>query len=525
METTAIPYLIKGELNAKRKEILSQDALNFLYALHQKFNARRLDLLDARKERSLQFNMGHLPTFLPETKEVREGDWKAAPLPADLQDRRVEITGPVDRKMVINALNSGAKVFMADFEDSTSPSWTNIIEGQINLRDAVRGDISYVNAVGKEYALKNNPAVLMVRPRGWHLEEKNILVDEKRLSASLVDFGLYFFHNAKNLINKGSGPYFYLPKLESHLEARLWNDVFVFAQDYLDIPVGTIKATVLIETLPAAFEMDEILFELRDHSAGLNCGRWDYIFSVIKCFKRNPAFVLPDRDQVGMTVPFMHNYSKLAVKTCHKRGVHAMGGMSAFIPVKGNEELNKQAMEKVSKDKTREALDGHDGSWVAHPGLVSVVKDIFDLHMPKANQIDKQISENIGAEKLLDIPAGEITEAGVRKNLNVGLLYVESWLRGKGAAALYNLMEDAATAEISRAQLWQWRTQKVTLADGRILSKQLLTQMFYEEQLLARQQLEDIFPNRLENAAILFRELIFDDQFQDFLTNQAYELI
>lgn len=525
MQQSTITHEITGALNARFQEILSDGALEFLYALHRNFNERRLSLLDARQERGLKYIAGEKPTFDPDTAHIRTTDWRCADLPADLLDRRVEITGPVDRKMVINALNAGAKVFMADFEDSTAPSWKNVIEGQINLRDAVNKSISHTSPAGKRYELKNHDTVLMVRPRGWHLEEKHIKLHGKRLSASLVDFGLFFFHNAKNLIAQGSGPYFYLPKLESRHEARLWNDVFVFAQEYLHIAKGTIKATVLIETLPAAFEMDEILYELREHSAGLNCGRWDYIFSYIKCFKEDPKAVLPNRDLVNMEVDFMHNYSKLAVKTCHRRGVHAMGGMSAFIPVKNNEELNAAALEKVSKDKTREVVDGHDGSWVAHPGLIAPVKAIFDLHMPSANQIQKQLDEEIFADDLLRVPEGEITEEGVRKNLLIGLLYVEAWLRGRGAVALNNLMEDAATAEISRAQLWQWLKHKVSLSDGRILSKTLLETWFYEEQLNAREYLEDVFPNRLENAAILYRELIFSNTFKPFLTLDAYELL
>ncbi|TXC75639.1 malate synthase A [Luteibaculum oceani] len=526
MDTTTLAIKVKETVNARQEEILSPSALEFLNALQQKFNQRRIDLLDLRKVRNLEFNKGLTPTFLPETKGIRASDWKVAPLPQDLLDRRVEITGPVDRKMIINALNSGAKCFMADFEDSTSPTWKNIVEGQINLYDAIRRQIDFTASNGKEYKLSEKPATLLVRPRGWHLEEKNLLDEQgNRFSASLVDFGLYFFHNAKQLIENGSGPYFYLPKLESHKEAALWNSVFVFAQDYLGIPQGTIKATVLIETLPAAFEMDEILYELREHSAGLNCGRWDYIFSFIKCFRSLPEMVLPNRDLVGMTAPFMDAYSKLAVKTCHKRGVHAMGGMSAFIPVKNDEAANTNALEKVRNDKTREVLNGHDGSWVAHPALVVPVLEIFDQFMPAPNQIGKQIDQEISAEDLLRLPEGEITEEGVRKNLNVGLLYVESWLRGRGAAALYNLMEDAATAEISRAQLWQWRKHQVKLADGRKLTKELMDKLFYEEQIHTRNQLNTILPHRLENAALLFRDLIFKEQFQDFLTLDAYELI
>ena len=525
METSAPTAVVKSAVNERQTLILSDEALEFVTALQKTFNNQRLLLLDKRKERYLDFSKGVKPNFLEHTAEIRNSDWKVNPLPADLQDRRVEITGPVDRKMIINALNSGASCFMADFEDSTSPTWANVINGQLNLYDAIRKQIDFTAPNGKSYQLKDDHATLLVRPRGLHLEEKNLLDGEHRFSASLVDFGLYFFHNAKALLQNESGPYFYLPKLESHLEAAWWNEVFLFAQDYLSIPRGTIKATVLIETLPAAFEMDEILYELREHSAGLNCGRWDYIFSFIKCFRQDANMVLPNRDLVGMTAPFMASYSKLAVKTCHKRGVHAMGGMSAFIPVKNDEEANAQALDKVSKDKTREVSNGHDGSWVAHPALVDPVMKIFNEHMPASNQTQKQIEDEVSAAMLTEIPSGVITEEGVRKNINVGLLYIESWLRGRGAAALYNLMEDAATAEISRAQLWQWRKHQVKLEDGRTLSKELLEELFYDEQIKTRQQLEQVVPNRLENAALLFRDLIFRDQFQDFLTLEAYELI
>ncbi len=524
METSIASIRIKNTV-AQQQEILTDEALQFLIALHETFDDQRKALLSKRKDRLLKFQSGVLPNFLPHREDVADSTWRVAPVPADLQDRRVEITGPVDRKMVINALNSGAQTFMADFEDSNSPTWENCINGQINLRDAILGTITFENDRGKKYQLNENPATLLVRPRGWHLEEKNITYHGKRLSASLVDFGLFFFHNAKTLLEKGSGPYFYLPKLESHLEARLWNDVFVFAQNYMGIEQGTIKATVLIETLTAAFEMDEILYELRQHSAGLNCGRWDYIFSVIKNLKRHPDFVLPNRDLVTMEAPFMHAYSKLVIKTCHRRGAHAIGGMSAFIPVKNNETKNNQAIEKVLKDKTREVLDGHDGSWVAHPGLVQVVRDVFNQHMPEANQISKQVPEEINQGDLLKMPEGNITEEGIRKNINVGLLYIESWLRGTGAAALYHMMEDAATAEISRAQLWQWLQHKAQLTDGRTVTKELLEVLFYQEQKKVRELLEGIPANRLENASILFRELIFQDEFQDFLTLKAYELI
>ncbi|MBX6395676.1 MAG: malate synthase A, partial [Alicyclobacillaceae bacterium] len=451
-------------------EILTPEALAFLAELERRFGPTRRALLAKRAERQKELDAGKLPDFLPETKDIRESDWTVGPIPADLQDRRVEITGPAgDRKMVINALNSGAKVFMADFEDANSPTWSNCIQGQINLRDAVNRTITYTSPEGKHYALKDDIAVLMVRPRGWHLEEKHVRVDGKPMSGSLFDFGLFFFHNAKNLIRRGTGPYFYLPKMESYLEARLWNDVFHFAQDTLGIPRGTIKATVLLETILATFEMDEILYELRDHITGMNCGRWDYIFSYIKKFRNHPNVIFPDRNLVTMTVPFMRAYTLLTIKTCHRRGAFAIGGMAAQIPVKNDPKANEDAFAKVRADKEREARDGHDGTWVAHPGLVPVAMEVFNTLMPGPNQLHvKREDVQVTAADLLALPEGPITEAGLRNNVSVGVQYIEAWLRGSGAVPIFNLMEDAATAEIARAQVWQWiHHPKGVLDDGR----------------------------------------------------------
>ncbi|WKN46387.1 malate synthase A [Tunicatimonas pelagia] len=510
-------------------EILTSEATEFLVQLHRQFDAERQSLLAKREERQAAIDAGTLPDFLSETKEIRESDWTVAKLPEDLLDRRVEITGPVDRKMIINALNSGANMFMADLEDSNSPSWKNIIEGQINLRDAVRRTISFTNPKnGKEYSLNDEVATLLVRPRGWHLLEKNILVDCEPMSGSLVDFGLYFFHNAKYLLENGSGPYFYLPKMESHLEARLWNKVFVFAQDHLNIPQGSIKATVLIETILASFELHEILYELREHSAGLNCGRWDYIFSFIKRFRNRPGFVLPDRSQVTMSVSFMRAYSLLVIQTCHRRGVHAMGGMAAQIPIKNDEEANQRAIEKVRQDKLTEVQNGHDGTWVAHPGLVSVAKEIFDEHMPTENQIGKKRDDlTIQATDLIELPEGTITENGLRMNINVGILYVESWLRGNGAAAIYHLMEDAATAEISRTQIWQWIKNEAKLDDGRTITYELYEQLKAEELEEIKDYLgkEAYHQGRFPEAIDIFDRLVYSKDFIEFLTVPAYELI
>lgn len=520
---------ITGDWKDGYETILTTEAQAFLKALHLQFNERRKALLTKRTERQLALDKGILPDFLAATKPIRDGQWQVASLPADLLDRRVEITGPVDRKMVINALNSGAKVFMADFEDSNTPNWDNNIQGQINLRDAINRTIDYTHPKnGKYYQLKAQTATLMVRPRGWHLEEKHITCNGEMMSGSLVDFGLYFFHNAKQLIAKGSGPYFYLPKLESHLEARLWNEVFVYAQNALAIPIKTIKATVLIETILASFELDEILYELRDHSAGLNCGRWDYIFSYIKKFRNLPNFVLPDRAKVGMTTHFMSSYSQLLIQTCHKRGVHAMGGMAAQIPIKNNPAANEQALQKVRNDKKLEAANGHDGSWVAHPALVPVAMDIFNELMPTKNQIsNKRLDVQVTAKDLLQVPTGTITEAGLRKNINVGILYIESWLRGNGAAAIYNLMEDAATAEISRSQVWQWIQNKSPLEDGRLITYDLYRRLLPSEleKISAYVGEEQFQQGQFEQATLLFDRLVKETAFIEFLTLPAYELI
>ncbi|MEM9932064.1 MAG: malate synthase A [Bacteroidota bacterium] len=517
-------------LTSPFQEILTQEAQSFLIALHQKFDKRRQELLLNRKRKQQELDSGALPTFLAETQSIRESDWKVAPLPQDLLDRRVEITGPVSRKMVINALNSGAKVFMADFEDANSPTWENCMEGQINLRDAARGDIHFFDpAKDKHYKLNEDTATLLVRPRGWHLDEKHIRMEGEALSASLVDFGLFFFHNAKPLIAKGSGPYFYLPKLESHLEARLWNEVFVFAQEYIGIPTGTIKATVLIETILASFEMDEILYELREHSAGLNCGRWDYIFSYIKKLGKRADFLVPNRAQVGMTAPFMAAYSKLVIQTCHKRGVHAMGGMAAQIPIKGDPEANQAAIEKVRQDKIREASNGHDGTWVAHPGLVGVAMEVFDEYMPEANQIHKPIStDTITPLQLIEAPEGSITEEGIKINIDVGIKYIASWLTSNGCVPIYNLMEDAATAEICRTQLWQWlRHSTARLDDGRSITESLYKELL-ESQITAfkTEMGEEAFESgRFPEATDLFNKLVLDTELEEFLTLPAYTIL
>ena len=440
------------------KEVLTQEAVNFITDLVRTFRDQRDGILESRKAQQYYFNYGMLPDFLPETKDIREATWQVAPIPQDLLDRRVEITGPAERKMIINALNSGANVFMADLEDSNSPTWDNVMQSQINLMDAVRRTISFTNDAGKEYKLNDKTAVLMVRPRGWHMTEKHFKVDGKPVSASLFDFGLYFYHNAKELMRRGSGPYFYLPKMEHYLEARLWNEVFIYAQNWMSVPHGTIRATCLIETITAAFQMDEILYELLNHSSGLNCGRWDYMFSFIKKLAYNPNFILPDRAQVTMDKAFLNAYVKLLIKTCHNRGIHAMGGMAAQIPIKNDSKANDEAMNKVRSDKLREVSAGHDGTWVAHPALVPIAKKVFDAYMPEANQINftHNYTGVIGREDLLEVHQGTRTEAGLRHNIRVGILYLESWLRGVGCVPIYNLMEDCATAELSRAQVWQW---------------------------------------------------------------------
>jgi len=517
------------EVENNFKDVLTEGALAFLLKLHQKFNEKRLDLLDLRRLQQQIFDQGNFPEFPKETDHIRNSNWTAAPLPYDLLDRRVEITGPVDRKMIINALNSDAKIFMADLEDSNSPTWSNVMEGQQNLRDAVNKTITFENPLnGKKYQLKNKTAVLLVRPRGLHLNEKHILFDGQQLSASLVDFGLYFYHNAKQLMEGGSGPYFYLPKLEHYLEARWWNEIFVFSQAYLNIPQNTIKATVLIETITASFQIDEIIYELKDHMAGLNCGRWDYIFSFIKKFRNHPNFIVPNRDQVTMASPFMEAYSLRVIQRCHKRNVHAIGGMAAQIPVKNDDKANEIAFNKVKLDKEREVKNGHDGTWVAHPGLVKVALDIFDKHMSTKNQIDnKRTDFYISEKQLIEIPQGTITEVGVRKNINVGILYIESWLMGVGAAALYNLMEDAATAEISRTQIWQWLHQEVKLEDGRKFTIEMYIQLLEEEIINIKNMLgEERFNNGKFNLAIeIFDKLVLSEDFEEFLTNPAYKYL
>ena len=518
---------VHGPVDPAAAAILTPEALLFVAGLERQFRGRRRELLARRQEVQRELDAGARPGFLPATREIRESDWRVAPVPADLVDRRVEITGPVERKMIINALNSGANVFMADFEDSTSPTWVNLVEGQINLRDAVRGDISFVSPEGKRYRLGPDPATLIVRPRGWHLDEKHVLLDGEPVSASLFDFGLHLFHNAAALVEKGSGPYFYLAKLENHLEARLWNDVFVEAQRELGLLPGTIKATVLIETVLAAFEMDEILWELRDHAAGLNCGRWDYIFSFIKKFRAHPGFVLPDRADIGMDRHFLRSYSRLLIRTCHRRGAHAMGGMAAQIPIRRDAELNARALAKVREDKRREAHAGHDGTWVAHPGLVALAREEFAA-LDGPHQLDNRRDDVwVTAADLLEVPEGEVTETGLRQNVNVGLLYLEAWLSGRGCVPLYDLMEDAATAEISRAQVWQQLRHGARLADGRIVDLFLFRRVLSEELDRIRDAVgEPAFTEgRFDLAASLFQRLVTSPELEDFLTLVAYEHI
>ncbi len=507
--------------------ILSNDALEFLARLERRFRFRRAQLLARRAALKQDLDRGWKPDFLPETRAIRASEWTIAPVPAELADRRVEITGPVDRKMIINALNSGAQVFMADFEDAHSPTWENTLRGQQNLWDAVRRSIDYTDpASGKRYRLNERTAVLFVRPRGWHLDEKHVRLDGRAVSASLFDFALFLFHNARELLARGTRPYFYLPKLESHLEARLWNEVFEEAQATLGLPPGTLKATVLIETCLAAFEMDEILWELREHSAGLNCGRWDYIFSFIKKFRAHAECVLPDRGAVGMDRPFLRAYSQLLIKTCHRRGAHAMGGMAAQVPIKDDPQANERALAKVRADKEREVADGHDGTWVAHPGLVPVARAVFDAHMVGPNQLHvKREDVQAGARELLEVPRGAITEAGLRQNLEVGLSYLEAWLRGLGCVPLHHLMEDAATAEISRAQVWQWLRHGARLEDGRTVDAELVQRTLAEELdgIRARLGAERWAGSRFELARRIFEALITDPELGDFLTLPAYE--
>ncbi len=504
--------------------VLTAEARAFVLKLAARFEPRRQELLARRRTVQQGIDHGKSPHFLSETAEIRQREWKVAPIPKDLLDRRVEITGPVDRKMIINALNSGASVFMADFEDSNSPTWSNNIEGQHNLRDAIRGTISYVSPEGKQYQLGPNLATLFVRPRGWHLDEKHFLVEGKPISASLFDFGLFFFHNVAALLSKGTGPYFYLPKMESHLEARLWNDVFCLAQDELGIPRGTIRATVLIETILAAFEMDEILYELRDHSAGLNCGRWDYIFSFIKKFRAHPEFVLPDRSQVTMERHFLSSYVELLIQTCHRRGIHAMGGMAAQIPIRNDAAANEQALEKVRRDKLREVQAGHDGTWVAHPGLVPVAKEIFDKYMPEPNQISAQrTSRAVEAKDLLDVPTGDITDEGLRWNIDVGLQYLHSWLQGSGCVPIYNLMEDAATCEICRAQVWQWIKHGAHLKDGRLVTEGMVKEIIHHRAAELGAGLGN--DEKLRQAAKVLEDLTTSPEFAEFLTLASYDLL
>jgi malate synthase len=519
---------VTGAITKEFAQILSPEALGFVAKLHRRFEYRRQELLARRAQRQKEFDAGAKPDFLPQTKKIRESDWVVAPQPNDLLDRRVEITGPTDRKMVINALNSGASTFMADFEDANCPTWHNMIDGQLNLRDAVRRTISFEggpDSTQKLYRLKDKTAVLIPRPRGWHLDEKHVTVDGKPVSGGIFDFALFFFHNAKELIKRGSGPYFYLPKMESHLEAQLWNEIFVAAQKELGIPVGTIRATALIETVVAAFEMDEILYELREHSAGLNIGRWDYIFSCIKKFRANQDFCLADRAQVTMTAPFMRAYALLLVKTCHRRGAPAMGGMAAQIPIKNDPAANEAAIEKVRLDKLREVTDGCDGTWVAHPGLVPVAKQVFDQHMPQPNQYSRQRPDvNVTAQQLLDFqPERPITEAGLRNNISVGIQYLAAWLAGNGCVPVYNLMEDAATAEISRSQIWQWmRSPKGVLDDGRKVTAELFRTLLGEELAKVKGSGAE---GKLDAAAELFERITSDDHYVEFLTLPAYQLI
>lgn len=529
METVAHELLFAQSVKDYYPGILTPEAKAFLTALHQEFDPKRKALLQERKVQQASFDAGNFPTFLSETEQIRNTDWIAAEIPEDLQDRRVEITGPVDRKMVINALNSGAKTFMADFEDSNSPTWTNTLDGQQNLKDAVNGNISYTDEIKqKTYRLNDQTAVLIVRPRGLHLNEKHILINQDEISGSLVDFGLYFFHNAHSLLTKNSGPYFYLPKLETHLEAQWWNEVFAFSEAYLSIQKGSIRATVLIETITASFQLDEIIYALKDYIAGLNCGRWDYIFSYIKKFRNHAKFMVPDRSQVTMTSPFMETYSLAVIQRCHKRNIHAIGGMAAQIPIKGNEKANQEAFEKVKNDKLREVKNGHDGTWVAHPALVAIANDVFNEYMPTANQIGNKRKDVLTKKHaLLEVPQGTITEKGIRENINIGILYIESWLDSKGAAALHNLMEDAATAEISRSQIWQWLHHKIQLADGSTFNCEKYKQFRTEEVMQIKEMLgEDRFNHGKFSLAIqLFDQLVLSNEFKEFLTLDAYKYL
>jgi malate synthase len=525
MASPMVQIQVTAPVSDTHKTVLTDEAVAFLKKLSSEFEGRRQQLLAQRRERQARIDRGELPDFLPETANIRKAEWSVASIPKDLMDRRVEITGPVDRKMIINALNCGAEVFMADFEDSNSPTWTNNLDGHVNLRDAINRTITFTSPEGKSYKLNEKTATLLVRPRGWHLDEKHFLVDGKPISGALFDFGLFFFHNAKNLLARGTGPYFYLPKLESHLEARLWNDVFNFSQDYVGIPRGTIRATVLIETILAAFEMDEILYELREHSSGLNCGRWDYIFSFIKKFSKRPDFILPNRAEVTMTQHFLASYVDLLIETCHRRGAHAMGGMAAQIPIKNDPEANEKALAKVREDKLREVKAGHDGTWVAHPGLVSVAKDIFNEYMKEPNQIALQREKvHVTAKDLLAIPKGTLTMEGLKWNIDVGLQYLASWLNGNGCVPIYNLMEDAATAEISRAQDWQWVKHGVKLQTGETVTPQMVREATATilEKMKTQMGEEKFKASKLPEAGKILVQLMTSPDFHEFLTLDAY---
>ena len=529
---TTVPGLeLRTTPSERDAAVLTPDVLGFIAGLQRKFGPTREALLRARQIRQAAFDGGALPGFLTETRSIREGEWRVAPVPRDLQNRRVEITGPVDRKMMINALNSGAPAFMVDFEDSNTPTWENLLDGHVNLTDAIERTIEFRQDDGRVYTLNEKTAVMLVRPRGWHLPEKHVLVDGQPMSGSLFDFGVYFHRNAKRLLERGSGPYFYLPKMESHLEARLWNDVFVYAQEELGIPQGSVKATVLIETLPAAFEMEEILYELKEHSAGLNAGRWDYIFSCIKKLRNHADRILPDRAQVTMTAPFMRAYTELLVATCHKRGAFAMGGMAAFIPSRRNPEVNAQALARVREDKERESRDGFDGTWVAHPDLVPVALEAFDAVLgERPNQLEKQRPDvRVTAEQLVDfaVPGAAVTDSGLRLNVSVGIQYIESWLRGVGAAAINNLMEDAATAEISRAQVWQWMRHGVHTKEGEAITRDLVQRVQREELAKLREAWgpDLVAKSKLGEASRIFEEVALAEDFPEFLTLPAYETL
>jgi malate synthase len=528
MASPMVQIQVTAPVSDAQKTVLTDEAVAFLKKLSSTFEARRQELLAARHARQARLDAGELPDFLPETEHIRKANWTVASIPADLMDRRVEITGPVDRKMIINALNSGANVFMADFEDSNSPTWSNNLDGHINLRDAVNRTITYTSPEGKSYKLNDKIATLLVRPRGWHLDEKHFLVDGKPISGALFDFGLFFFHNVKSLLAHGTGPYFYLPKLESHQEARLWNDIFNFSQDYMGVPRGTIRATVLIETILAAFEMDEIMYELKEHSSGLNCGRWDYIFSFIKKFNQRPDFVLPNRAEVTMTQHFLASYVALLIQQCHRRNAHAMGGMAAQIPIKNDPVANENALNKVREDKVREVKAGHDGTWVAHPGLVALAKEVFDAHMKGPHQIDvKRNDVRVTAKDLLAIPKGTITAHGLRWNIDVGLQYLASWLGGNGCVPIYNLMEDAATAEISRTQVWQWVRHGAKIETGETVTAQLVrdTTAKVLQEMKSKMGEAKFNSGNFPQAGKILVELMTAPDFHEFLTLDAYKAL